>query len=342
MKRIPAGFIVPSACLTVPPKLLRGYELLEKRPEVGDVMYGRITYLGQHSSLENKQGRIHLINDGTRAVFVYGNRYASDAFEGFVPSESQQQVDLLARSGIIGVMREKNAQIKDPTRVKILGNVLDSDGQPLNTRRFSIADPRHSPNGDKKRAKMILVIGTSMNSGKSTAALACCRALSAMGYAVRAAKITGTASLKDILHMQDGGAHRVADFSYLGFPSTYMLDPAEVLGVFTRLDGRYGNNPANYWIVELADGILQRETALLLESPIVRRRVHKLVFAASDALGAIGGLGVLRERFVLVPDAISGLCSSSPLGMRELRDFTQIPVFNSVDLNLKELAEILI
>jgi hypothetical protein len=36
-----------------------------------------------------------------------------------------------------------------------------------------------------------------------------------MGKKVRASKITGTASLKDILLMNDAGANPYADFTYL-------------------------------------------------------------------------------------------------------------------------------
>ena len=68
-----------------------------------------------------------------------------------------------------------------------------------------------------------------MNSGKSTSATACCWALTNLGYDVRASKVTGTASLKDILHMQDAGASIVNDFTHFGFPSTYLLEEKEVV-----------------------------------------------------------------------------------------------------------------
>ena len=61
------------------------------------------------------------------------------------------------------------------------------------------------------------------------------------------------------------------------------------------------------WVVELADGVLQSETAMLLASPEVQSRIHRLVFCAGDALGCIGGLKVLQDRFGLVPHAISGI-----------------------------------
>jgi hypothetical protein len=282
-----------------------------------------------------------MIQDGTKAIFVFGNRYAPDFFEGLVPEELQQEVDLLARSGMIGIVKTKNSQMKDPTRVRVAGYVCDESGSIINTRLFPLIKPR---NKEKKfpRAPMILVCGTSMNSGKSMAAAACCWALFSAGYKVRASKITGTASLQDILHMNDAGANPYADFTYLGHSSTYLLPEEEVLNIFDQLDLKYANNPKNYWVVECADGINQRETAMLINSETVKKRIHKLIFCSSDAFGAIGGLRVLKEKYGLVPDALSGLCSSSPLYVRELLEFTDIHLFNSMDVDPKVLAKILL
>jgi hypothetical protein len=241
----------------------------------------------------------------------------------------------------VGTIKTKNALIKDPTKVRILGYVCDSMKRILNTRSFSLIKAKLKEKKEP-RSPMILVCGTSMNSGKSMAATACCWALSAMGYRVRGAKITGTAGLKDILHMNDAGAERYADFSYLGFPSTYKLSLEELLYIFNTIDLKYANNPKNFWVAEFADGIIQRETAMLLSSPEVQSRIHKLVFCASDAFGAIGGIRILKERFGLQPDAISGLCSSSPLFIKELSEYSQLPVFSSVDINISLLQSILL
>ena len=190
---------------------------------------------------------------------------------------------------------------------------------------------------------MILVVGTSMNAGKSMAAAAACWALSTMGYDVRASKITGTASLKDILHMNDSGASVYNDFTHFGHPSTYLLSPEKLLRIFRHTDLKYGNSPRNYWVVELADGILQRETAILLASDEVRNRIHRLIFCAGDALGCVGGIQILKERFKLSPDAISGVLSSAPLALQELSELSGgIPVFNSLERDLNQISEIII
>ena len=341
MKKIDKGFILPSAAFTIKMKQVRFYEFLDKVPEAGDIIYGKILRMGQHSSLENASGRIHIIHNGTRAVFIFGNRYAPDYYEGLIPQEMRGEVDLLARSGLVGLMKTKSSMVKDPTRVKILGYVIDGHGKVLNTLNYPIVKPQKTVK-NYPRSSMVLICGTSMNSGKSMAATACCWALTSLGYNVRASKVTGTASLKDILHMNDAGADPYSDFTMLGYPSTYMLPLEETLGIFNKLDLKYANNPKNFWVVEFADGINQRETSMLLHSKEVTSRIHKLVFCGNDAFGTLGGLGILEQRFGLIPDAISGVCSSSPLHIRELAEFTDIPVFNSVNVDLDHLATILL
>lgn len=340
MKRIKKGIAIPSAAYTVPSRLIKSYQPLTKKPVVGDVIYGMVSHIGEHSSLENKSGRIHMIHNGSLGIFVYGNRYAPDYFEGVLPSKYEEEVDLLARSGLIGQVKTKNAMKKDPTRIKVLGYVCDSAGKPINTIDYPVLRPKLTEK-KKPRAKLILVCGTAMNSGKSMAATACCWSLSAEGYTVRGTKVTGTASLKDILNMNDAGADHYADFTHLGYPSTYMLSQEQLEDIFNKMDLKYANNPKNYWVVEFADGILQRETAMLLQSEVVRSRIHRLIFCAGDAFGAIGGLDVLKEKFNLVPDAISGVCSSSPLHLRELAEFTNLPVFNSANADVKQLNALL-
>lgn len=341
MKPIPRGYIVPSAAFCLPTSCVEAYVTPEGRPRAGDVMYGRIDTLAHHRELENRSGRIHRLTSSTAGLFVYGNRYATDAFEALVPDEQLDYVDLVARSGVIGRVQVRNSRVGMPTTVKVLGQVVDRDGRPVNTLDHSLVAPQGSVK-KQPRSKLILVVGTSMNSGKSTAAVAITWALTTMGHTVRASKVTGTASLKDILHMNDAGAAVYNDFTYFGHPSTYMLEEGEVLRIFNDLDLKYANNPRNFWVVEIADGVLQRETAMLLSSPDVRSRIHRLVLCATDAFGAIGGLHILEDTYSLFPDAISGIVASSPLGIRELSNYTKVPAFDAAGPNLKALSEIIL
>jgi hypothetical protein len=64
-------------------------------------------------------------------------------------------------------------------------------------------------------------------------------------------------------------------------------------------------------------------------------------FLESSNMGNSCGLNILKKEFDLVPDAISGVCSSSPLVLRELANFTNIPVFNNIKWNVDQLFELL-
>ena len=78
-------------------------------------------------------------------------------------------------------------------------------------------------------------------------------------------------------------------------------------------------------MVEFADGIIQRETSLLLLSEEVQSRNHRLIFCANEAFGAIGGLKILDENYserdyvvdfdfltVLQPQSLYDLCCELP------------------------------
>lgn len=138
------GFIFPSAALTIRPGQVKHCRFFDKPPEVGDAVYGTISRIGQHSSIENASGRIHMIQDGSKGIFVFGNRYAPDYYEGIVPERMKDKVDLLSRSGIVGIVKTKNSLIKDPTKVKVLGYVCNDYGGTLNTRDFPLIKPRNT------------------------------------------------------------------------------------------------------------------------------------------------------------------------------------------------------
>lgn len=340
LQKLPEGYIIPSGLNAVPKGEFVYIDEYNKKPEVGDVVYCKVARISQHVSLENKHGRIHSLYSGSRFIGVFGNRYAPDQFEAVVPKRKTKKVDLFSWGGLVGEVLNKNAVMREPTRVEIIGAVCNKEGKPLNTRNYKLVKPRNEV-PKKPRAKLILVCGTAMNSGKSTTASAVIWALKTAGHTVRASKVTGTASLKDILKMNDAGAKHYSDFTYLGHPSTYLLDQEQLETIFNSLDLRYANNPQNYWVVEFADGINQRETAMLLQSELVRNRIDKFIFCAADTFGAIGGVEMLRSQFNLEPDAISGVCTRSPLFVEEIKDHINLPVLNNVEIDHKQIMKVL-
>ena len=72
-----------------------------------------------------------------------------------------------------------------------------------------------------------------------------------------------------------------------------------------------------------------------------RGRIYKLIFCASNACAVFGGIQVLKEEFDLVPDAISGLCSSSPLAVQEFQTFSDIPVLQSMEKDASTIFKLI-
>jgi len=82
-------------------------------------------------------------------------------------------------------------------------------------------------------------------------------------------------------------------------------------------------------VLEIADGLLQTETAWLLER--VGTIADAVVFAATDSLSAKAGTRILQD-LLLPVRAISGLVTRSPLAVGETTAATGLPVLSPADL----------
>jgi hypothetical protein len=84
-------------------------------------------------------------------------------------------------------------------------------------------------------------------------------------------------------------------------------------------------------LMELADGLVQRETAMLLADPEIKKTARGLVLSAESSLSALWGTERLRQLGYNVI-AVSGKFTSSPLAMREyIENDSAIPVVSSAD-----------
>ncbi|WP_341854373.1 hypothetical protein [Brachybacterium sp. GPGPB12] len=188
-------------------------------------------------------------------------------------------------------------------------------------------------------APVIAVLGTSMNSGKSTVLAHLAHGLAAAGLRVAAGKVTGTGAGNDVGLFLDAGAHRVLDFTDFGYSSTFQVDVEEVRDLFLSMADELAGGAARPDVVslEIADGVYQGETARLLADAEVGGVVDRVVFAAGDALGAVGGVTALAD-LGRAPSVVSGVVTSSPLATAEARRALDVPVVSTFDLTEAEVA----
>ena len=308
-------------------------------PRIGDLVVAEVQDLGRHNRMEIRTGVTMYLFPGDYIVGAFGNRYATDQYEGYLPTRSVEVCDLLSVGGVCGEVASQHASmVVDPTRLRIVGLVGDRYGRPINQRTFGL--PSHAV-GERREssAEVILVLGSSMNSGKTTTAGTLARALSRANFSVAAGKITGTAAGKDGRFYEACGAKPVLDFTSAGYPSTYMLALEELLRVYESiLSNLRGSNP-DYIILEIADGIFQRETRMLLESAEFRRSADHVFFAAGDSLSAESGVRSIRE-YGLPLRATAGSVTQSPLASREAEVALGVPCMSIdriMDGTLKEV-----
>lgn len=285
--------------------------LRQGAPAAGDLVLARVETLGQHQKLESPHGRRAQLYEGDEIIVAFGERYAPDQFEAVVPADLGP-CDLVAGGGVAGTVLSRHAKMRRATRIQPIGLIADAQGRRVNLAAHALPDlPLASA-----RPQVIAVAGTSMNAGKTTTAAGLIHGLARAGLKVAATKVTGTGSGGDVWSMVDAGACQVLDFTDMGHASTAGLPLERIERTALSLIAHSATEAPDAIVVEIADGVLQRETAHLLTSPVFRDAIDGVLFAAGDALGAVGGREWLLARGHRVV-GVSGLVSASPLAARE-------------------------
>lgn len=330
-----------------------GYHLIRGksvRPKAGDLVLARVQTIGQHKRLESHNSyRRHLFR-GDEIVVAYGNRYAPDQFLAEVP-RNLNYTNLVAAGGMAGRVIDKHANVSPATVIEPIGLIANADGV-LNLKALAPAQLRHWAEARdefmalEKKPKVIIVFGSSMNSGKSTTLGCLVNGLTNAGLIINAGKATGTGAGNDSGLFRDAGADMVLDFTDFGLVSTFQMSLDEVkdvvfsviaeLALASEAGLRSRGEPAAV-VIEIADGIYQGETAALVADNDVREITDTVLFACGEALSAAAGSSLLLQHRMPLA-AISGLLTSSPLIAAEATKVTDIPIVQTFDLCLPAVA----
>jgi hypothetical protein len=301
-------------------------------PAPGDLLLAEVLSIGHHTRLEAPSGRRRELYPGDEILLAYGSRYASDQFDAVVPT-TLVECDLVAAGGLAGCVVHRHSRTSRPTRLKPLGLLGDKQGQVINLKRYALERPEPT----RRQPMVIAIVGTSMNAGKTSACSSLVRGLARAGLRVGAAKLTGTGSGGDLWSMIDAGAREVIDFTDMGYASTHLVPHEEVLAAAIRILDHLATSDHDMIVVEIADGLLQPETAMLMSSPRFKARLSGVIFAAGDSMGAAAGIEWLSDRNLPVL-GFSGLVTASPLARAEAEAVTRSPSFSLDELRDPELA----
>ncbi|WP_026421961.1 malic enzyme protein [Actinokineospora inagensis] len=304
----------------------------EHQPHHGDLVLAEVTKVGYHQLLELTDGRKAKLYVGDEILVAYGARYAPDHFEAELPDDLGA-CDLVAAGGVLGKVRSRNAAVSAPTTVRPLGLVGDHNGHVINVSDLALGTPLAA----LRKPPTFIVVGTSMNSGKTTTCASLVHGLTRSGLRVGAAKLTGTAAGGDPWLFRDSGAVAALDFTDAGMATTFRIPLERLVSSSLLLHGHLMARGVDAIVLEIADGLLQPETAQLLDRPEIRRITNGVLFAAADSSGALYGVQRLRAGNHPVL-AVSGLLTASPLAVREAQAGLDVPVYGPLDLQSPALA----
>jgi len=285
----------------------------------GALVLARVLEISRHKEIESSCGCKMTLYPGDVFVGVLGDRYATDQFHAY--GRIQGPIgQIVGIGGLVGEVVSMNTRMIPPTTVEYVGRLADADGRPLRTQQFQrLPAPIIAPG-----ATTIFTLGASMNAGKTTTGVQVIRSLTAEGFQVAAAKITGTACRKDLNLFHDGGAINVLDFTHAGWPSTANLSKDELLCIAGRVRAALQECDPDFVVMEIADGLLQRETMLMLEDEAFRASIDAVTFAGPDALSCEAGVRRLKALGGVELLATAGMVANSALGIAEVESSTGV------------------
>jgi hypothetical protein len=209
--------------------------------------------------------------------------------------------------------------------VRLVGYLARPDGSRINMKAGRIqtvlaADPT---------VKVVLAVGTGMNAGKTTTAAKLVKALLRRGVRVAANKLTGSVCHRDLFELRSTSAQDVRDFSDYGFPSTYLCAAEELVELFHTMVADSIRVKPDIVVMEVADGVLQRETKMILADPRIRQHIGGILLAAPCSSSALFGVDRIRNMGHDVI-GVSGIISNSPLFMQEFAEQSDVALASSV------------
>lgn len=280
--------------------------------KTGDYVIGDVlSPVPQNAKLELTNGRLASLLPGDRIVGAFGIRRATLEAVGEWQSIGEAgRMENLTCAGLFGKVTSQSYLLPPLTSLQYRGHVMRNQ-QKVAMKDFVIADssiPYECPT--------IMIIGTSMSAGKTTAARIIIHLLKQLGLTVVAAKLTGAGRYRDVLSMGDAGADYIFDFVDVGLPSS-VAPPEEFRGSLRQLLSTMGAKKPDVAVVEAGASPLEPYNgSVVLEE--LKTQICFTVLCASDPYAVVG----VCQGFGFLPDLVTGIATSTSSGVELVEKLT--------------------
>ena len=285
----------------------------------GDFVAAELTETSELAAtfaIETADGRRVEVIPGDLIVGALGSRAATLELVGDWTSVGEDlRMQTLTPSGLLGRITSATTPPLPYTNVIYRGHAWRH-------RKLGVGDFAPAVACAALDAPVVLIIGTSMECGKTAAAKSVVRRLKAHGVRVAGVKLTGAGHVRDILAMRDAGADAIFDFVDAGLPST-MVDPATYEAALLQLLSQVGGAYPDVVVAEAGASPLEPyngDVALRL----LADRVRCTVLCASDPYAVAGAINALQYQ----PDLVSGRATSTEAAIALVNRLCGLPAIN--------------
>lgn len=287
----------------------------------GDYVVGEIIApFGDQSMIEDCHGRMVEVMTGTRVIGALGIRYATLEVVGSWQNIGEDgQMEALTEGGLFGKATSVGLTVTNLPPMIYQGHVMRR-GQKICLKDFVPQIPEQEYN-----CPTIMMLGTSMSSGKTTMSRLLIKLLKDLNLKVVGVKLAGAGQYHDILSMQDAGADVIFDFVNVGLPST-ICSAEEYHIAMSRLLSLVAQEKPDVVVAEIgASPFEPYNGSIVLEK--IKSQICLTVLCASDPYGVLGA----TQNFHLTPDLISGIVTNTTAGVEFVEKLTGIQAICPTD-----------
>ena len=306
--------------------------LEQKNWATGDYVLVKVTAPKGGYRAELHNGRMMEVMEADLLIGALGHRYATlEATGSWKETGIDGNMHLLTGAGLIGKVTSKSFLLSSLIEVKYVGHMFRHKTK-INMNDFVPVLERK-----KLNIPVVLIVGTSMSSGKTTAARIITRLLAKNSYTVVGAKLSGAGRYRDILSVKDAGASYIFDFVDVGLPST-IAPEEEYLPKIRTLISMIANTDADVAVVEIGSSPLEPYNGNLAIRSIAKH-IKCVVLCASDPYAVYG----VMKSFNMRPNVVSGPATNTLGGKDLIEKLCGVKAMNIIDPSeWPELSEILL
>lgn len=298
----------------------------------GDFVVSEISYIGGSTvKAELTNGRMMELMEGDLVVGALGTRQATlEATGSWKAVQEDGKMHMLTGAGLFGKLLSRSVFISPLIKVQYRGHVI-RQGRKSNMKDYVADKPEGAFN-----VPIILIVGTSMSSGKTTSARIITHQLKKMGLKVSGAKLTGAGRYRDILSIRDAGADYVLDFVDAGLPSSICPEEEYNEALQFMLSAIQTSKP-DVAVIEIGASPLEPyngECAI----KAINDQVVCTILCASDPYAVLG----VMKSFDFKPTIVSGPAVNTLGGIELVKKLCNVDALNLIEKkNIKELNNIL-